>query len=108
MASFSPGLGYYLGGKEPGLGSRHQIGAILPSEDAMSTRDAGDVPARSDEARVQSLFGVLDLIGRHTRLDEFLPDLADCLRTVADFDLLGIVLPLDEWKAAHLYAVRLG
>ena len=36
---------------------------------------------------------VIDLIGRHTRLDEFLPDLAGCLRTVADFDLLGIVLP---------------
>jgi formate hydrogenlyase transcriptional activator len=71
-------------------------------------RNAGDVPASSDEARVQSLFGVLHLIGRHTRLDEFLPDLADCLRTVADFDLLGIVLPLDEWKTAHLYAVRLG
>jgi formate hydrogenlyase transcriptional activator len=71
-------------------------------------RNAGGVPARSDEARVQSLFGVLHLIGRHTRLDEFLPDLAGCLRTVADFDLLGIVLPLDEWKTAHLYAIRPG
>jgi formate hydrogenlyase transcriptional activator len=71
-------------------------------------RNARDVVARSDEARVQSLFGVLHLIGRHTRLDEFLPDLAGCLRTVADFDLLGIVLPLDEWKTAYLYAVRLG
>jgi formate hydrogenlyase transcriptional activator len=79
-----------------------------PSGDAMPTPDAGDVPAGSDEARVQSLLGVLHLIGRHTRLDEFLPDLAGCLRTVADFDLLGIVLPVDEWKTARLYAVRLG
>jgi len=69
---------------------------------------AGDADAKSDQARVQSLLGIIGLVGRDTRLDEFLPDLAGCLRTVADFDLLGVVLPDDGWRVAHLFAVRVG
>ncbi len=69
---------------------------------------AADAHAKRSEARVQSLLGVIGLVGRDTRLDEFLPDLAGCLRTVAEFDLLGVVLPDDGWKTAHLFAVRLG
>jgi len=56
---------------------------------------------------VQSLFAVIDLVGRDTRIDEFLCHLAVCLRPVVDFDLLGVVLPHDEWATARLHAVRI-
>ena len=38
---------------------------------------------------------VIDLIGRNTHLDEFLPSLAASLQTVANFDVLGVVVPHD-------------
>jgi formate hydrogenlyase transcriptional activator len=69
---------------------------------------AADAHAKSGEARVRSLLGVIGLVGRDARLDQFLPDLAGCLRTVVEFDLLGVVLPDDDRKMAHLLAVRLG
>ncbi len=59
----------------------------------------------SDEARVQSLFRAIDLISRHAEVNEFLSDLAGCLRTVVDFDLLGVALPHDAWTRAQLYSV---
>ncbi len=61
----------------------------------------------SDDSRIQSLFAIIDLVARDTRLDEFLCHLAGCLRSVVDFDLLSVVLPLDDWKRAKLYALRL-
>jgi formate hydrogenlyase transcriptional activator len=66
------------------------------------------VDGPSDEARVQSLFSVIDLIGRHTHVGEFLPHLASCLRRVVDFDLLSVVIPHDGWTNAQLYAVCVG
>jgi formate hydrogenlyase transcriptional activator len=48
---------------------------------------------------------VIDLIGRHTHLGQFLPHLAGCLRTVVDFDLLSVVVPHDAWTTAQLYSV---
>jgi formate hydrogenlyase transcriptional activator len=74
----------------------------------MTPRDAGGVRAGSDAERVRSLLDLIDLIGRHTRLDELLPDLAACLRTVVEFDGLCVVLPEDDWKAAHVHRVRPG
>jgi GAF domain-containing protein len=59
----------------------------------------------SDEARVQSLFSVIDLIDGHTHIGEFLPHLARCIRTVVDFDLLSVVVPHDAWTTAQLYSV---
>ena len=50
---------------------------------------------------------VIDLIGRNTHLDEFLPPLAASLRTVANFDVLGVVVPHDGWRTAQLNSVRL-
>jgi formate hydrogenlyase transcriptional activator len=60
----------------------------------------------SEEIRLTSLFGVIDLAGPATRLDDVLPDLAACLRAAVDFDLLAVVLPDHEWKSALLHAVR--
>jgi formate hydrogenlyase transcriptional activator len=60
----------------------------------------------TDDARVQSLVDVIDLLGRQTEVREFLPDLAACLRTFVEFDLLGVVVPHDGWNRAQLYAVR--
>jgi formate hydrogenlyase transcriptional activator len=51
---------------------------------------------------------VIDLIGRNTHLDEFLPSLAASLQTVANFDVLGVVVPHDAWRTAQLKAVRVG
>ena len=51
---------------------------------------------------------VIDLIGRNTHIDEFLPPLAASLRTVANFDVLGVVVPHDEWRTAQLISVRIG
>ena len=51
---------------------------------------------------------VIDLIGRNTHLDEFLPPLAASLQTVANFDVLGVVVPHDGWRTAQLKSVRLG
>ena len=50
---------------------------------------------------------VIDLIGRHTHLGEFLPPLAASLRTVVNFDLLGVVVPHDGWRTAQLNSVCL-
>jgi formate hydrogenlyase transcriptional activator len=58
--------------------------------------------------RVQPLLGVVDLIGRHTQLGEFLPALAAALQPVASVDLLGVVLPHDNWRTAQLNSVRAG
>ena len=55
-----------------------------------------------------SIAVVIDLIGRNTHLDEFLPQLAASLRTVADFDVLGVVVPHDAWTTAQLKSVRVG
>jgi len=68
---------------------------------------ASGAQANADDLRIQSLFAVIDLVGRDTRIDEFLCHLAVCLRPVVDFDLLGVVLPRDEWATARLHAVRL-
>ena len=57
-------------------------------------------------ARVQSLYGAIDLIGRHTDVGDFLPHLASCLHTVIDFDVLSVVVPRNAWTHAHLYLVR--
>jgi len=51
---------------------------------------------------------VIDLIGRHTHLDEFLPPLAASLHTVTNFDVLGVVVPHDAWRTAQLKTVRVG
>jgi formate hydrogenlyase transcriptional activator len=51
---------------------------------------------------------VIDLIGRNTHLDEFLPPLAASLQTVANFDVLGVVVPHDAWRTAQLKSVRVG
>jgi formate hydrogenlyase transcriptional activator len=51
---------------------------------------------------------VIDLIGRTTHLDEFLPRLAASLQAVADFDVLGVIVPHDAWRAARLKWVRVG
>jgi formate hydrogenlyase transcriptional activator len=59
-----------------------------------------------DEARLQSLFDIVDLVRRDTRLEQFLPALADCLRTAVDFDLLWVALPDDEGNTAALHVVR--
>ena len=45
---------------------------------------------------------VIDLIGRNTHLDDFLPPLAASLQTVAKFDVLGVVVPYDAWRTAQL------
>jgi formate hydrogenlyase transcriptional activator len=50
---------------------------------------------------------VIDLIGRNTHLNEFLPPLAASLRTVANFDVLGVVVPHDGWRTAQLNSVLL-
>jgi formate hydrogenlyase transcriptional activator len=60
----------------------------------------------TDEARVQSLVDVIDLLGRHTEVRGFLPELAACLQTFSEFDVLGVVVPHDGWSTAQLYAVR--
>jgi formate hydrogenlyase transcriptional activator len=70
-----------------------------------SARVVRGVHSPSDEARVHSLCSVIDLIGRHTHLGEFLPHLAGCLRTVFDFDLLSVAVPHDAWTTARLYSV---
>jgi formate hydrogenlyase transcriptional activator len=51
---------------------------------------------------------VIDLIGRNTHLDEFLPPLAASLHSVANVDLLAVVVPGDAWRTAQLKAVRVG
>ena len=51
---------------------------------------------------------VIDLIGRNTHLDEFLPPLAASLQTVANFEVLGVVVPHDAWRTAQLKSVRVG
>ena len=70
-----------------------------------SARVVRGVHGLSDETRVQSLFSVIDLIGGHTHIGEFLPHLARCLRTVVDFDQLSVVVPHDAWTTAQLYSV---
>ena len=51
---------------------------------------------------------VIDLIGRTTHPDEFLPPLAASLRTIVDFDVLSVVIPHDAWRTALLKSVRAG
>jgi formate hydrogenlyase transcriptional activator len=48
----------------------------------------------------------IDLIGRYPHLGEFLPPLAASLRTDANFDMLGVVVPHDAWRTAQLHCVR--
>jgi formate hydrogenlyase transcriptional activator len=48
---------------------------------------------------------VIDLIGRNTHLDDFLPPLAASLQAVANFDVLGVVVPYDGWRTARLKLV---
>jgi formate hydrogenlyase transcriptional activator len=72
----------------------------------MAAVSAGVRPC-SDEVRVRSLLGVIELASRGARFDEVLPDLAICLRQADVFDLLGVVLPEDDWKTAQLHAVRM-
>jgi formate hydrogenlyase transcriptional activator len=48
---------------------------------------------------------VIDLIGRNTHLDELLPPLAASLQTVANLDVLGVVVPYDAWTTAQLKTV---
>jgi formate hydrogenlyase transcriptional activator len=50
---------------------------------------------------------VIDLIGRSAHLGEFLPQLAASLQSVASFDVIGVVVQHDGWRAAQLHAVRL-
>ncbi len=50
---------------------------------------------------------VIDPIGRNTHLGQFLAPLAVSLRTVAHFDVLGVVVPHDGWRTAQLNSVRL-
>jgi formate hydrogenlyase transcriptional activator len=50
---------------------------------------------------------VIDVIGRSTHLADCLPPLAASLRSVADFEVLGVVIPHDGWRTAQLNAVRL-
>ena len=49
---------------------------------------------------------LIDLIGRRTQLAHFLPQLATSLRSVAHFEVLGVVVPSDGWETAHLHFVR--
>src|SRR5512147_2137936 len=55
--------------------------------------------------RYRSLLEVMDLVALHTRLDRLLPDLAECLQKVVDFDILGVVLPRHGEDAADLFTV---
>jgi formate hydrogenlyase transcriptional activator len=50
---------------------------------------------------------VIDLIGRSTHLGRFLPQLAASLQSVANFDVIAVVVPHDGWSTAQLHAVRL-
>jgi len=74
--------------------------------DAMPQTHVREDCGPTDEARLQSLVDVIDLLGRHTKVRGFLPELAACLRTFSEFDVLGVVVPGDRWSTAQLYAVR--
>ena len=50
---------------------------------------------------------VIDLIARSSQLHQFLPLLAASLRTIANFDVLGVVVPHDGWRTAQLNFVHL-
>jgi formate hydrogenlyase transcriptional activator len=49
---------------------------------------------------------VIDLIGRNSHLEEFLPPLAACLQTAASCDMLAVVVPHDGWRTAQLISVH--
>jgi formate hydrogenlyase transcriptional activator len=77
-----------------------------PSGAAMSpARVVRGVESPSGDIRIQTLFSIIDLIGRHTHVGELLPPLAGCLAPVVDFDLLAVVVPHDAWTTAELYSV---
>ena len=61
---------------------------------------------QTDEGRMQSLVDAIDLLGRHTEVRGFLTELAACLQTCSEFDVLGVVVPHDRWTTAQLHAVR--
>ena len=57
----------------------------------METRERS---AGTGDWRYPLLLEVMDLVALHTDLDALLPDLAESLQKVVDFDTLGLVLPL--------------
>jgi len=71
----------------------------------MASTAEAEPQTTGDEGRLASLFGVIDLIGRDTRLDEFLPHLAGELRAGLEFDLFGVVLPDRGAQTVQLHAV---
>ncbi len=59
--------------------------------------------ARPHEA---SLLELMDLLVVHRDVEAMLPDLADCLRKVIEFDEIALALPRDD-VAADLYTLPL-
>jgi formate hydrogenlyase transcriptional activator len=55
---------------------------------------------------VHFTFGSIDFLGCHSQVEQLLPDLADRLRRIADFEVLCVVLPNEESGTARLYTVR--
>jgi formate hydrogenlyase transcriptional activator len=62
-------------------------------------------PAAGEQAA--SLSSVMDLVGRHTHLTEFLPDLAACLSSTVQFDFLGLTVLDNDSDTAILHTVTL-
>jgi formate hydrogenlyase transcriptional activator len=69
------------------------------------------LPATSDASataageQVGSLSGVMEAVGRHTRLAELLPEVAAAVRRVVPFHTMGVALPRDDSNAATLYTI---
>ena len=64
-----------------------------------------DASATAAGEPVSSLSGVMDAVGRHTRLAELLPDLAAAVRRVVPFHTMGVALPRADSNAATLYTI---
>ena len=64
-----------------------------------------DASATAAGEQVSSLSGVMDAVGRHTRLAELLPDLAAAVRRVVPFHTMGVALPRADSNAATLYTI---
>jgi len=68
----------------------------------METRERS---AGTGDWRYPLLLEVMDLVALHTDLDALLPDLAESLQKVVDFDTLGLVLPRASGDAADVHTV---
>jgi len=64
-----------------------------------------DASATAAAEHVSSLSVVMDVVGRHVRLAELLPDVAAAVRRAVPFHTMGVVLPRDDSNAATLYTI---